>query len=327
LSGKAISMANGSYLYVSATNSALTIDSTSTVTGDVSLYSDGSTGTAITNQGTLTHNIGSGSLYARTFVNSGSIIATAGSLSIGTASTGYSFANNPGATITVAGASVTFGAPTANPIINQGTINVQSGTLNTGSDLVNGATGTITGGGTINGSLTISGGTLAPGNSIGNLTVVGGAFLINGATTFAVELNATSADQLVFQNPAATVNLGAGLLSLNLTLLSAPTDFMTYNLVRISSGGSGIIGTFAGLPDTGSALTAMFGTTAYNFTINYGTNLISISAVPEPSTYALLVAGIVILALRRRRRRSPSRVAGENDRGRTAGVGGAGREV
>ena len=189
-------------------------------------------------------------------------------------------------------------------IVNLGTINVQSGTLNTNSDLVNGATGTITGAGTINGSLTISGGTIAPGNSIGNLTVVGGAFLVNASSTFAAELNAASADQLVFQNPTSAVNLGTGLLALNLILLSVPTANMTYNLIRISAGPQVINGRFAGLPNPGDGFSTLFGATPFHFTVNYGANLISITAVPEPSTYAMLGAGVAVIAwLHRRRRR------------------------
>jgi hypothetical protein len=77
---------------------------------------------------------------------------------------------------------------------------------------------------------------------------------------------------------------------------------MTYNLIRIGTGGSGITGTFAGLPVSGSSLSASFGGTSYPFTVNYGTNLIAITAIPEPTTYALFAAGLAVLVGWRRRR-------------------------
>jgi hypothetical protein len=307
LSGKAVTIGNGGYWYVSGANNTLTLDSASSVTGDVSVYSDLSTGTNITNQGTLTHNIGSGSLYARSFTNSGTITATTGTLFLGTTSTGTSFSNTSGAAINVAGsgATVYLQAPATTQVVNQGAINVQSGTLVTSGVLTNAAGSLVSGAGIINGNVTMTGGTIAPGNSIGTLTLQNGVLGITGATVFAFEISGATSDQLVFQNPTSTINLGAGLVSLSVNLLGAPTPSTTYNFLRVSSGTNGITGTFAGLPNSGDVFTASYNGTPYTFSINYQPNLISVSslAVPEPSTYALIGAGLLALGWQVRRRR------------------------
>ena len=156
--------------------------------------------------------------------------------------------------------------------------------------------------------MTLAGGTLAPGNGgIGLLTFSGGALTVTGAATFAVDLGGATSDKLVFQNPTSVVNLGTGLLALSLNLLSAPTANTTFNLITISSGGSGISGSFAGLANTGDTITANFGGTPFTFAVKYQTNLVSLSytpiVVPEPSVYALLGVGLATVGYLRRRRR------------------------
>ncbi len=306
LANKTVSIANGGYLYVAGANNTLTLNSGTSVTGDVSVYSDLNSGTAITNQGTLTHNIGSGQLYAKSFSNAGTITVSSGSMTLGTSNAGSTFANQSGAAINVTGgSSVSLNAPAGSPIQNQGTISVHSGTLFTNNHLMNVAGGLLTGAGTISGNVTMTGGTLAPGNSIGTLTFQSGALTVTGASTFAYEIGGASSDLLVFQNPPAIINLGTGLVSLSVTLLSVPTANTTYNLLNITSGGSGISGTFAGLPSSGSVFSANFNGTPYSFSINYSTNLISAVslAVPEPSSVALLGVGVLALGLRACRRR------------------------
>jgi len=303
LTGKTMTFGANAYLYVSAANSALTLDPTTTVTGSANIYSDGSVGTAITNQGSITNTVGTGSLYARTFTNSGTITGTAGTLYLGYNSAGYNFANTASGTIVVNGANTYL----QNPLSNAGTINVQSGTLYASTNLTN-TTGVIQGAGTINGSLVMAGGTLNPGNSIGTLTFQSSNFSVTGASTLNIEIGGATSDQIVFQTPLSNVDIGAGLVTLSIQLLSAPTAGTTYTILSIPSGPQTFTGTFAGLPTTGSSLIATFGVQSYVFSVSYLPTSVKLDfvPVPEPSTYVLLGSGLALLALgaRRRQRRA-----------------------
>ncbi|MBI5693289.1 MAG: PEP-CTERM sorting domain-containing protein, partial [Verrucomicrobia bacterium] len=304
LSGKSLTLGSSAYVYVVGAGHSLALDSATTATGALNFYSDGSTGTVISNQGNLTHTTGSGSLYAAAFTNSGTITATAGTLYLGYNSGTSSFANLPSGTIAVSGGTVQLRASSGNFVVNQGAINVQGGTLQTNNVLINAPGGTVSGAGTLSGGVTFTGGTLAPGNSVGTLTLTNSTFAVTGATTFAVELGGATSDLLLFQNPPTNVNLGSGLVSLSLTLLAPPTA-ATYDLIRIGSGSNVITGNFAGLPASGATLNASFGGNPYTFSITYQPSVIQLNfvAIPEPSTYALLATGAAaVLFLRRRRR-------------------------
>ncbi len=308
LANNTLTFGSGAYLYINGGNAAVTLDNTSMASGDVHISADSSAGTAFTNQGTITHSSGTGYLDAETVANAGSITATNGTLYIGRTTAGSAITNANGATLRVNGGAIVVQPPSANPLLNNGTIDVQSGTFYTNNRVTNGATGLVQGAGVINGSMTLAGGTLAPGNGgIGLLTFSGGALTVTGAATFAVDLGGATSDKLVFQNPTSVVNLGTGLLALSLNLLSAPTANTTFNLITISSGGSGISGSFAGLANTGDTITANFGGTPFTFAVKYQTNLVSLSytpiVVPEPSVYALLGVGLATVGYLRRRRR------------------------
>ncbi len=301
LASRSLSFGNGAYIYVAGTNSAITLASSTTATGTVSIYSDGSAGTAITNQGAISHTAGSGSIYALNFTNDGGITASGGTLYLGYPSAGFISTNTANGTITSTGAGTQL--VLRGTFTNNGLLQAQSGTIFTGTNtLVNGPTGVIKGAGTLNGDVTFNGGTLAPGNSLGTLTQVGGNFIVTGATTFSVELSGTSADKLAFQNPL-TINVGSGLMNLDLTLLGAPVMGTSYNLMQITSGTGTILGTFAGHPLTGDSYVADYLGTSYRFDVSYLPDRISLMSVPEPDIYALMSAGLVLLALRGRRSR------------------------
>ncbi|OHE88197.1 MAG: hypothetical protein A3G75_09205 [Verrucomicrobia bacterium RIFCSPLOWO2_12_FULL_64_8] len=279
-----------------------TVDSASTVSGDLSIASTAA-GASFINQGSLTHNVSfnNGSLYAPTFTNQGAITATGASstLFLGNSASEL-FTNAASGTITQAGGTISLGSGL---FTNLGTIDVQTGTFQAGSNLHDALGGLIKGSGTINGDLFVDGGTLAPGSSIGTLTFTNTDFTTTTASVLQIELSGSSSDQLVFQNPTSVVNIGTGLLDLNLVLLGAPTLSATYNLLSISSGGSGISGYFAGLPNSGDLLTASYLGTPYSFSVSYSTNTIQLATVPEPGMAALLGAGLGWLIVRGMRRR------------------------
>ena len=293
LAAKAITFGSGSYLYLAGANNSLTLDSATTGTGSVNIYTDGSTGTAITNQGTLTHTGGSGQITARTVTNSGTITATAGNLSLGTNSTGYTFANTTTGIITVSGgATVNLQAPVASPITNAGAINVQSGNLTTNRTLTTSATGLFTGTGTVTGNLAFTGGALAPGNGgTGTLTLLGDLTL-GGTSVTTMELGPSSSDRIT---GLTNLTLGGQLDIVALT--QTFTSGQTWNLFSATT----ITGSFASfnLPYTSSGWvwdTSQLATTG-NLTLT------TFVPVPEPSTYLLMAAGLaLIVALHRRRK-------------------------
>ena len=300
LAGKAFTFGSNAYIYVGPNNS-LTLDNATTATGDVELYS-GVAGASITNQGTINHTSGTGYLFANTFTNQGTInVGPSGYLYLGSTAAGYSFANPAGARINVTGGT----ANLQSALANAGIINVPSGILVAGANLTNGPTGTITGAGTINGNLTLAGGTVSPGNGIGTLTIASGNLVVGGSATLNMELGGTAADQILIQNPTGAIDLGAGLLTLNLSLLGVPTG-STYNLISIT-GGSGFTGYLAGLPLSGNTITASYFGIPHTFSVQHlatGASL-GFTAVPEPDTVALLAAGLLVVAgagWRRRRR-------------------------
>lgn len=188
-------------------------------------------------------------------------------------------------------------------------------TVNSGGLVVNGSItgsttisngGTLSGAGTLEGVTVQSGGIVAPGNSIGTLNT-GPISLLNGSG-LSLEIGALTADR-VRVTGAATIS---GIIDLALVLLADPTDFTSFTIVDGSAALSGYAGG-ARLSYLGNALdeseqfTVVTDTLSQTFSISYlaGSGRdIALTAIPEPSSIAVLLGGMgVALGLRRRRAR------------------------
>ena len=203
------------------------------------------------------------------FVNAGLIVKTAGDGTTALNSPVYAFSN-------------------------PGTIQVQSGAIALPANFVN--TGTLMGNGRFIAPGLINQGVIAPGNSPGLLTLDGSLTL--GATgALAIELeNLQSFDQLLATGPVA---LGGTLaLSCFGTCSFAVGDSFTF----IDSATS-VSGDFASLTLSG------FATGAFDVVYDMPSASVrlvvtqAVSAVPEPATVALWLAGLAGMAHRLRRRR------------------------
>ena len=178
---------------------------------------------------------------------------------------------------------------TALSFVNNGTVDVQVGTIQLPGNFGN--AGTLKGSGTLqtSGVLTNSG-TLAPGSfGAGTLALTGGALAQTGSAVFAVDLTSLSAFDLLTVAGAAALN---GTLALN--CLGA-CSFAVGDTFTILNASSALTGSFA------SVSLAGFATGAFDVVYNraQGDVLLrvtqSVTAVPEPSTYAMLLAGVAVL--------------------------------
>jgi autotransporter-associated beta strand protein len=171
-----------------------------------------------------------------------------------------------------------------------GATSVTSGTLAvngslTGSPVSVASGATLGGTGSIITSSTtiLAGGKLAPGNSIGTMNLA--ATTVNGS--FDVEYDATSMDRL---NTSGVLTLGAGS---TLNLIGSGASLSSFIMVTYTSL-SGTFGTVTGIP-AGYSLD-------YAFNNGISSNNIALTAVPEASTTALSLMGIMSLVHRRRAR-------------------------
>lgn len=269
--------AGGGALAVTLTRGTLTLSQANNITGAISVASNGIlnvTGTGRISSGTA----GAVTVNGGTFDYSSS---TAQALSGITLSSG---------TISGTGALSTAGSIA----VSSGTLSAAvggSGSLTkntTGAATVSG-TNTYTGTTTVNaGTLTVSGTVIAD-NSAGGVTVASGATLVLNGTLKLEGASSTIAN-------AGTVS-GTGVLDLQ-------NFFNSYN--------GGASGSYALITGTGSKSGAAFSVLGSSYdtgvwssvTFDNTTGNLVFTAVPEPSTYALSLAGAFALAAFARRRKN-----------------------
>ena len=154
----------------------------------------------------------------------------------------------------------------------------------TASTLAIAPTATLGGNGTINGFTTISG-SLTPGNSVGTLTFANGLTL-NSTSAITMEINSDSDfDKIVVSS--GTLTLGG---TLNLVFGYTPASLVSYQLFDTT-----------GASTRGSFTSVQFSNAA-NGTFDSTTGSVTLGAVPEPSTWALIGLGSAFLLWRIRRK-------------------------
>ncbi len=183
----------------------------------------------------------------------------------------------------------------AGTLLVQGLLPSASVTVNSGA--------LLGGGGTLSGFVTVAaGGTLSPGNSVGTLNT--GSIDMVGTLLSDIDLAGGGADLL---NVTGSFNLNPA-STLTLALANLPTGTFTGTYLLVANDGSdaisGSFGSILGLPAgyTASVNYAFSGVDSLGRTGTGNDLAVTISAVPEPATYALMAGGVLVLSLRRLRR-------------------------
>jgi len=281
------------------------------------------TGATAINGGTLSVN---GSLASGTVnVASGATLAGSGTASGAIAVNGGAI-NGSGLSIgatTLNGASTLSGYNIANSVtVNSGTtsltgttqstsaLSVSAGaTLNANGTIAGSASvsGLLSGSTTVTGNLALTSGTISPGNSPG-LTTVEGNFTMDKYSTLVAQVSGTVAGISYDQVKVSGIVTLDG--TLDLTTLSGLTLGDTITLVDNTGSGT-TTGYFATILTSGSTITAISnadyvftsGTTEYLLSYNTSSatsganfNDVTLTVVPEPGTWAMLVGGIGMLA-------------------------------
>jgi len=287
------------------------------------------TGATAVSGGTLTIN---GALAPNSSVSvNGATLAGSGQV-IGTVSGSSATINGSGLSIgatTLNGASTLRGYNIVSSVtVNSGTASLtgttqSTGTLSVSAGATVNANGTIAGSASVSGllsgnstvtnNLTLTSGTLATGNSAG-ITAVGGNFTMNHTSTLVAEVSGTVAgisyDQV---KVSGNVSLDG---TLDLKDLSGLTLGCTITLINNTGSGT-TSGYFSTILTSGSTYTITSnsdytftsGTTEYllSFSANADSgssfNDVTLTVVPEPGTWAMIVGGVGILAFGQRLRR------------------------
>ena len=243
---------------------------------------------ALTNNGTLIFNRSDDSTYSGIISGTGAVTKQGGGM------------------LTLTGTSNYTGATA----VNGGSMLVNGRLGNTVVSVGNGAL--LGGSGTIDGVLTVlAGGTLSPGNSPGVLTV-GSLSLSDGSTTL-MEINNTSLyDQIV---GTGTLTYGG---NLDLVISGSYANGTTFNLFRnfstktldFADVGLDATGEYASLTFTGTDGVWTSTWTTNQQRLVFSTTTGNLVVVPEPSTYAMAVAGLAFGGWQMMRRRRLRKAAG-----------------
>jgi autotransporter-associated beta strand protein len=258
-------------------------------------------GQTLTLQGALT-TTGNGNATSGWRLGGAGNLIIAGVINDATNVIGTTFVTKNGAGIlTLSGANTYEGATT----VSEGTLFV-NGSTNSNSIVSVAAGATLGGNGTVGGNTTIDG-NLQPGNSPGiltfgsNLTLTSTAnttMEINGSATRGTDfdgINVTSA--LTYDGTLSLLvgtTFGAGTYSFNLFDFASQSG--SFNAINLSGS---YAGSFTGAGDVWNLTT---GDSTWTFT--HSTGDLGLSVVPEPSTWALMALGFMVVMVLRRRRQA-----------------------
>jgi len=332
LASGSVSVGTGAVLAGSGTIAGL-VSSTGSIIGSLTFSNDvtinnGGTAAASAFNGNITDN---GTITSAVNVQSGKILSGSGSVTntvTGTSATINGSALTLGDT-TLYGASTLSGHNIANSVTVAGGTTTLTGTTKSTSALTVAAGATLNANGTIDGSAAVSGllkgnstltgnlsltsGTLSSGNSPG-ITTVQGDFTMDSSSKLVAEVSGTVAGSSYDQvKVSGNVSLAG---TLDLSTLSGLAQGTTITLIDNRSNGT-TTGYFSSIITSGSTYAVTSGST-YTFTIGtteyslsytsngdgdgYG-NDVTLSVVPEPGTWAMLVGGIGMLGFVQRLRR------------------------
>ena len=212
---------------------------------------------------------------------------------------------------------------TGNTTINTGTLLV-NGSLGASSSVSVAAGATLGGSGTIGGSVVVQG-TVSPGASIESLGV--GQITFNTTSTFDFETNSSAASAVAADLLVVTgdIDILAGAAIVFSDLAQSPAAFAPGAILSLVNYGGDWNGGFFSLNGTSLAQGSQFTTGGTVWSIDYtatsgGLNFqsdhiagqfINVTAIPEPSTYALLALGAIVWAklASRHRLRKNNRIA------------------